>query len=445
MPQGMPVEILNNRELAITFWLIVIFVYLLFAKKMGEVRKAFKKLLSAFFVRQIISVSLLMLIYMGLIVYALSEVGLWNVEQIKTTVFWCASVGFMSLFKLETIKKDKSFLKKSVINNLKLLAVIQFIVSAYTFPLFVEIALTPVLLLIGAMTTIADSDQKYVQVKRFIDTLLLAFGFIVICYTIYMLVTNFREITNEKTLYDFVVPPLLTLFYLPFIFFMMVYSTYQQIYIRLKYAINDQKLRFLGKIYAAVVFHIRLSLIERWWSHIARKKVTSHKELIDSLKHIFSVRKAEQRPIDVPYVEGWSPYKAKDYLKSEGIETGFYEKIIDGWNACSPMLKLGEGLIPDNIAYYVEGTESIAKTLKIILNVNDSKSLTQAQNRFLSVCDALSRSSLDRKLSDSMKSAILNGKEYSDLHGNKRVSVHKEKWSKHKLGGYDIKFIVSSI
>jgi hypothetical protein len=100
----MPVEILNNRELAITFWLIVIFVYLLFAKKMREVRKDFKRLLSALFVRQKISISLLMLIYMGLMVYALSEVRLWNVDQIKNTVFWCASVGFVSLFKIETKK-----------------------------------------------------------------------------------------------------------------------------------------------------------------------------------------------------------------------------------------------------------------------------------------------------------------------------------------------------
>ena len=441
----MPVEILNNRELAITFWLTIIFVYLLFTKKIVEVRKSVKKLLSALFVRQIVSVLFLMLIYMGLIVYALSEIGLWNIEQIKNTVFWCASVGFMSLLKLETIKKDKYFFKNSIINNLKLLAVIQFIVGVYTFPLFVEIPLIPVLVLIGAMANIMDSDQRNAQAKKMLDTLLSFFGSIVICYTIFMLVTNFGEITKERTVYNFLIPPLLTLLYLPFIFFTMVYSTYEQIYTRLKYAINKQTLRILAKIYAMFVFNIRLSLIERWWSHIAREKVTSHKELIYSLKHIFKVRKAERNPIDIPYIEGWSPYKAKDYLKNEGIETGFYEKIIDGWNACSPMLELGEGIISNNIAYYVEGSENIAKTLKIVLNINNSKRSTLSENRFLNICDTLSRSSLNRELSDSMKSAILNGKEYSELHDNKRVSVHKNKWSMHKFGGYDIKFIISNI
>ena len=40
---------MNNRELAIAFWLIVIFVYMLISKKMGEVRKSLRRLLSAFF------------------------------------------------------------------------------------------------------------------------------------------------------------------------------------------------------------------------------------------------------------------------------------------------------------------------------------------------------------------------------------------------------------
>jgi hypothetical protein len=441
----MRMEILNNRELAITFWLIACLVYLLASKKMGAVRKAYRRLLSVFFGRHNLSVLTLMLLYMVLIVYALSNVNLWNVDQIKNTVFWCASVGYLSLFKLESIKKNKSFFFYSVINNLKLLAIIQFVVNVYTFPFLVEIAMVPFLVIIGAMTAITDKDKKYIQVKRLLDALLLAFGFIVICFTIYMLATRLGEITNEKTLYDFIIPPLLTLLYLPFIFFMMVYSTYETIYIRLKYAINDRKLRILAKIYAIVVFNIRLSLIERWWSHVAREKVKSHKELIDSLKHIFKVRNAEKSPIEIPASEGWSPYKAKNFLKNEGIETGHYDKIIDEWNACSSMIELGEGLIPDNIAYYINGTESTAKTLKLILNVNDSKRSTLAQKKFLTICNALIRASLNRRLSNSMKSAILNGKEYNELHENKRVSVHNNKWSKHTWGGYDIKFIVSSI
>jgi len=238
-------------------------VYIFSSSKMVEVRESLKNLLSAFFVKQIMSVLGLMIIYMGLIIYAMAEMDLWNVEQIKNTVFWCVTVGFMSLFKLESIKKDTKFFKHSVIDNLKLLAIIQFVVGVYTFPLLVEVFLVPVLFLIGGMLAITDSDKKYRQVKSLLEYGLLLFGLVLIAYTLYMLTTNFGEFGQEKTLYDFFVPPLLTLFYLPFIFIMLVYSTYEQVFIRLEFAIKNKFHRYLAKLYALVMFNVRLSILER--------------------------------------------------------------------------------------------------------------------------------------------------------------------------------------
>ncbi|MDZ4316914.1 MAG: hypothetical protein U0989_19380, partial [Azonexus sp.] len=134
-------DFLNNREIAIALWITAIAIYIFSSSKMKDIRKSFKGLISAFFARQIISVLILMIIYMGIFVYFMSEANLWNAEQIKNTVFWVVAVGLMSLFKLESIKKDKSFFKHSVIDNLKILAVIQFVIGIYTFPLWAELLL----------------------------------------------------------------------------------------------------------------------------------------------------------------------------------------------------------------------------------------------------------------------------------------------------------------
>lgn len=292
-------DIFNNREIAIGFWLLVISVYVLLFPKMVEVRSSFRHLLSAFFVRQIMSVLGLMVAYMMLIVYFLYEMDLWNTEQIKNTIFWCVSVGFMSLFKIESIKKDKSFFKHSVLDNLKLLAILQFVVGVYTFPIWIETLLVPVLVLISAMTAIAEMDKKHHQVKVLLEYCLSVFGVILIVYTLYMLATSFGEFANEKNAYDFFVPPLLTLFYLPFVFFMLVYSTYEQIFIRLKFSIANKSHRNLAKIYALVLLNLRLSLLDRWSYHIYRIKVESHADLVESFRHIFKVRRAESNPIDV--------------------------------------------------------------------------------------------------------------------------------------------------
>jgi hypothetical protein len=413
---------------------------------MAEVKVAFKGVLSALFVKQIISVLCLMIAYMAIVIYWLSELDLWNVEQLKNTVFWCASVGFMSLFKLEQIKKDKSFFRDSVIDNLKLLAILQFIVGVYTFSFWVEVFLVPVLVLIGAMLAIAETDKKYHQVKVLLGYCLSLFGVILIIHTLYMLTTDFVEFGKEKTAYDFFVPPLLTLCYLPFVFFMMVYSTYEQVFVRLELLIKNRFHRHAAKLYALVLFNVRVSLLERWSSQVARVNIESHFDLMDTFKHIFKVRASERNPKEVPKEQGWSPYKAKEFLVDKGLKTGFYDRFFEEeWFASSSMKEFSDGIIPDNIAYYVEGSEEVAYLLKLKVNVNDAASSQQAQEKLKEVAETLSISSLNQPLSEEMKSAISRCEPYSEKYENKIISLVIEHWPNHRFNGYDVKFLISSI
>lgn len=439
-------DILNNREIAISLWLLAISAYIFSSSKMAEIRTIFKGILSAFFARQIISVFCLMFAYMAIVIYWLSELDLWNFEQLKNTVFWCASVGFMSLFKLEQIKKDKSFFKHSVIDNLKLLAILQFIVGVYTFSLWVEVLLVPVLVLIGAMLAVAETDKKYHQVKVLLEYFLSLFGVAVIVYTLYMLTTNFGEFGREKTAYDFFVPPLLTLCYLPFVFFMLIYTTYEQVFVRLKFAIKNRFHRYTAKFYAFVLFNVRISLLERWSYEVARANIESHSDLVDTFRHIFKVRSSEKDPKKVPKEKGWSPYQAKDFLVNEGLNTGFYNRLFEEeWSASSPMDEFSDGIIPDNIAYYVEGSEEVANVLKLKVNVNDDARSNQACKKLEETAEALSIYSLNQPLSEEMKNAISCSKPYSEKCDGKTISLVVEHWPNHRFNGYDLKFLISSI
>lgn len=437
-------DFLNNREMAVALWVIAIAIYIFSSSKMRDVRKSFRSLLFAFFARQIISVLILMTIYMGVVVYLMFEVDLWNSGQIKNTIFWAVAVGLMSFFKLESIKKDKSFFKQSVIDNLKILAIIQFIVSVYTFPLWLELLLVPVLALTGGMSAIAETDEKYNQVKKLLDGLMIFFAIMVITYTAYMLITKFDKFSKESTLYDFIVPPLLTLFYLPFIFMMMVYSAYEQAFVRLIFAIKENKLRLTAKVYAILFFNFRLTLLERWLNHIFREKISSHKELVNSFKHIRKVARLENGVNKVPSEEGWSPYIAKDFLSNEGLATGHDNKLFaNEWHVSSPMMELGSEIIPDNIAYHVEGIEGIAKILKIKLNINDSSRSESSRKILLALAETLIKKSLNMNMTESTKKALLAGKPNCESYGSKSVSVAIDFWRGHKFNGHDIKLIVS--
>lgn len=440
------VDILNNREIAIALWLLAISIYIFSSSKMAEVRNAFKGVMAALFVRQIMSVLCLMVAYMVIVIYWLSDLGLWNFEQLKNTVFWCVSVGFISLFKLEKIKKDKHFFKHSVMDNLKLLAILQFVVGVYTFTLWVEVLLVPVLALLGAMLAIAETDRKHHQVKVFLEYCLSSFGAVLIVYTLCMLITNFGEFGKEKTAYDFFVPPLLTLCYLPFVFFMLVYSTYEQVFVRLRFSIQSRFHRYAAKLYAFILFNVRLSLLERWSFQVAKANIESHSDLIDTFKYIFKVRYSEKNPKEVPKEQGWSPYKAKEFLVNEGLSTGFYNKSFEEeWLASSPMEEFSDGIIPDNIAYYVEGSEDVAKVLKLKVNVNDASRTHQACEKLEAMAEALSISSLNLPLSNGMKSAISGCNSYSEKVEDKIITLVVEHWPNHKFNGFALKLLISSI
>jgi hypothetical protein len=440
------VDILNNREVAVLLWFLAISIYILSSSKMAEVRNAFNGVIAAFFVRKIMTVLFLMVAYIAIVIYWLSELELWNFEQLKNTVFWSFSVGFMSLFKLEKIKQDHNFFKHSVLDNLKLLAILQFVVGVYTFSLWIEILLVPALALLGAMLAIAETDRKYHQVKIFLEYCLSSFGGVLIFYTLYMLMTNFGEFGQEKTVYDFFVPSLLTLCYLPFIFFMLVYSTYELVFVRLRFSIKSRFHRYAAKFYALVLFNFRLSLLERWSFQVAKANIESHADLVDTLKYIFKVRHSEKNPKDIPNQQGWSPYKAKEFLVNEGLNTGFYNRSLEeDWFASSPMKEFSDDIIPDNITYYVEGSEHVAKVLKLKVNVNDASRTNLACKKLDVMAEALSMSSLSLPLSDEMKSAISSCNSYSEKVEDKIISLVVEHWPNHKFNGFDLKLMISSI
>jgi len=148
-------DILNNREWALVIWIFVLVLFGLISPKMDQVRESFKEAIKAFFARAIVTTLALMLIYIAIMVFGLAKLGLWESHQLKNTLIWTISVATLSLFRLELAKEDPHFLKNSVLDNLKLIAIIQFVVGVYVFGIFVELILVPIMTILGAMVTIA--------------------------------------------------------------------------------------------------------------------------------------------------------------------------------------------------------------------------------------------------------------------------------------------------
>ncbi|MGA2554381.1 MAG: hypothetical protein ABSF20_06340, partial [Smithella sp.] len=200
-------DILNNREWALVIWFFTFIIFMLFSSKMEKMRESFKNLLKSFFVKEIIFTFVLMIIYICLVVFVLFEIGLWESHQLKKTVIWAVSVGAASLFKVAKREKKHHLFRSLVLDNLKLIAIIQFVVGIYTFGLIVEMLIVPASVILVGMMAIASTNKQYHHLKKILNGIMVAFGTILIFYTIYMLVTNFGEFAKKQTLYDFCIPP----------------------------------------------------------------------------------------------------------------------------------------------------------------------------------------------------------------------------------------------
>ena len=140
------------------------------------------------------------------------------------------------------------------------------------------------------------------------------------------------------------------------------------------------------------------------------------------------------------------PYQAKEFLACEGLSTGFYNNLFEEeWFASSSMEEFSDGIIPDNIAYYVEGSEEVAKVLKLKVNVHDAARTHQACQKLESTAEVLSLSSLGLSLSEEMKNAISCCNSYSEKVEGKAIALIVEHWPDHKFNGFDLKFMISSI
>ena len=77
------------------------------------------------------------------------------------------------------------------------------------------------------MSAVAGAQKKYEKAKKQVDWVLAAIGLVVVAYAVYNLAVDLQAIAKQETAYDFFVPPLLTLLFIPFLYFMVVYSAYE--------------------------------------------------------------------------------------------------------------------------------------------------------------------------------------------------------------------------
>ncbi len=251
------IELFNNREKALFIWLIIFLIFTLLQK---SIRSAFKNLLKTFFVVKIQVSLLMMLAYVFSLILLLREINLWGFYLLKDTIFWAFGTAFILMVNANKANKEEHYFRKLLLDNLKLILVLEFIVNLYTFNLWIELMFVPVLLLIVVMNAIAETEEKYAPAKKLTDGILMAFGLIVLAYSGLKIYTDFDNFASADNLRAFLLPIILTISFIPFLYLFALFIAYDMFFRRLSIFIPENKklLRFTKwKIFATCKFDLK--------------------------------------------------------------------------------------------------------------------------------------------------------------------------------------------
>jgi len=142
---------------------------------------------------------------------------------------------------LVTSETDQNLFRKVIVYTIKIVIIIEFFVNTYTFSLVGELVLIPVVAFIVILEVFANTDEKYSSVAKLMNGLLIIIGLVILIFTISNVVSDYKNFVSLDTLRKFLLPPLLTFLFLPCTYFILLFSTYEQLFVQLNLGYEKSK------------------------------------------------------------------------------------------------------------------------------------------------------------------------------------------------------------
>lgn len=274
-------NIFSTRELAIVLWVVIAFAVCVIWKK---TRKNIWDVIKSAFCKKFVQLYLCIVAYSALIIYVLSLLKYWDWLLLKDSILSMIFIALVSCFKIILNKDRVRFLKELIIDAIKWTAIVQFVTSTYNFNFFVEFIVLFILFFIGCLSAVAERDEKNKAVVKLCNALLIIYGLISIIFSLNQAIHDYQNFITVATLKSFLLPIIMSLLYLPFIYFFAMHCLYEEIFMRLKFVVRkDKKLLRYFKLKTKLNFCFRLRKLESFRvSALFTRELFTSKQDIDN-------------------------------------------------------------------------------------------------------------------------------------------------------------------
>lgn len=239
-------EIFNNRELAIIIWLTIALLLLSFKK---GIFNSYLDILKAFFQDKIITAILVSIIYVEIIILILAIFNFWQTIDLKDTFLWYIGSGFLLMLGSNKALEQDDYFKKVFWKSFKLIVLLEFITNLYTLSLIWELILIPILTFFVILDTVAGYKKEHKSVKVLTQVILTIFGFSIFIFSLTKIGSDFNRFINTETFRIFMIPIILTLAFIPFLYIHILNMKYENLYLRIgwRFEKNDNEFKKIKK------------------------------------------------------------------------------------------------------------------------------------------------------------------------------------------------------
>lgn len=275
---------ISNRELSIILWLLLLLMLTLLSQ---STRKSFSGVIKAFFCKAFIKIYFCLALYLLPVIYLFMNTVFWNT---KDFIFWLFTVGFVLIFSFKKID-EKDFFKNKLIESFKIILILEFIINFYNFSFWIEFILVPIVIFYALLIAVAEIDKKDKRVSNVLNGILIVVGLIYSLLSTYNTIMNNEDFFSLTTLWTFLFPLLLTIIFLPFLYFLTLYRKYDSLSVRLKYlAKTDENSKLLKKEIRKVA-NMSISRITNISKNIGSYELLNSTDWNKYLKEISRIKK----------------------------------------------------------------------------------------------------------------------------------------------------------
>ena len=77
-------------------------------------------------------------------VIVFEKIHFWNISATKDTILWTLGSAFGMYFSLNKVAQDENYFNNVILDNLKIVLLLEFVVNLYSFSLPVELIVIPI-------------------------------------------------------------------------------------------------------------------------------------------------------------------------------------------------------------------------------------------------------------------------------------------------------------